>query len=171
MKRIKQFFYKRLTELFIKFKRIKYVLILLLAMIIIYSGIPVGPTILAGAAVASSCDPFLIGFSISIGGGIGSLFSQYTGQIISEKETLPKIKLLRRTTLFLEKQAQKRNWLVIPILTIASITLIPETYLLGTIGKDISKILMLGINLTTRFFYFWLFSKLGKTLKEKRRRK
>ena len=160
MKKIKKFFYEKLTELFIKFKRIKYVLILLIAMIIIYSGIPIIPTLLAGAAGASGCDPILIGFSISAGGGIGSLFSQYTGQVLTTKKSPSKL------TVFLKQQAEKKNWLVIPVLAIASITAIPETYLLGTIGKDVSKILMLGINLIIRFFYFWTISRFGKNFKK-----
>jgi hypothetical protein len=149
---MKKIFYK----LIVKFQNFQYVIILLLALAIIYSGIPGLSTGLAVGAGLAGCDPILIGASISLGGGIASTLSQYTGQLISTKKEPSKL------AIFLKNQVEKNPNLVVPVLIIASVTAIPETYLLGTIGKDISKIKILVINLITRFLNFWLISWLGR---------
>lgn len=152
---------KVFRNLLTKFQKFKYVIILLLALIIIYGGIPGASSGLALGAGLASCDPILIGASISIGGGIGSTLSQYTGQAIFHD------KQASGFVMKLEKIAEEREYLVIPILILASISLIPETYLFATVGKDIPKVKMLIINLISRFFNFWLTSWLGKSYLKK----
>lgn len=152
---------KIFRDLLFKFEKFKYVIILLLALSIIYLGIPGASSGLALGAGLAGCDPVLIGASISIGGGIGSTLSQYTGQAIFNDRKPSKI------IIKLEKIGKEKEYLVIPILIFASISLVPETYLFATVGKDIPKIKMLIINLISRFFNFWLTSWLGKNYLKK----
>lgn len=142
-----------------KFEKIKYLVILILTFVIIYGGIPGASSTLAIGAGLANCNPVLIGASISAGGAIASCLSQYTGQAILNNQNNPKTSKL---VTGLEKIVQKNENLVIPILALSSISLIPETYLFASIGKDIPKIKMLIINLISRFLNFWLMSWLGK---------
>jgi len=148
---------KKVFHFFItKFKRIKYLVILLLALAVIYLGFPGASTALALVAGSIECNPMLVGLSISIGGGIASTLSQYTGQLFFDESKLLKIEIA------LKDFTEQNEKYVIPVLMLSSVSFIPETYLFSTIGKDVPKLKMFLINLVTRFFNFWLISWLGK---------
>jgi len=159
--------------LIIKFEKLKYLVIVVLAFLVIYGGIPGASTALALGGGLAQCHPALVGLSISLGGGFGSTLSQYAGQAIFDENELSKIEIA------LKDFTEKNEEYIIPVLMLASISFVPETYLFATIGKDVPKVKMFLINLITRFFNFWLTSWLGKNflailfkkLKEKFRKK
>jgi membrane protein YqaA with SNARE-associated domain len=156
MKRFFRFLITKASNLITKSGRWKYLVISLLTLIGIYGGIPGASTILALGSGIAECNPALIGLSISVGGGIGSAMSQKTGQVIFDKSKLSNLEIA------LADFAEENKTYIIPILILASVSFIPETFLYATIGKDIPKLKMFLTNLIARFLNFWLMSSLFK---------
>lgn len=128
-----------------------YLTITLITSVVVFFGIPTISTSIAIIAGYYAKVPILIGLSISIGNGIGSVLAQKAGQKFFERTKAKESKL----KIWIERLAEKYQKRLFPFIIFISVIGIPTSWLLCSVAKDYSKRKIFIIQVITRWIYFF----------------